>query len=77
MEGIEVSKRIMTLLTVCVLYLAAFMVGASAYTTEDLTIPNSAETIVYGQSGAGRNLTAYRFGNGKNVMVVGLSLIHI
>lgn len=68
------SKRIMTLLTVCVLYLAAFMVGASAYTTEDLTIPNSAETIVYGQSGAGRNLTAYRFGNGKNVMVVGFAI---
>lgn len=28
------------------------------------------ETIVYGKSGAGRDLTAYRFGNGKNVMVL-------
>ncbi len=28
------------------------------------------QTIVYGQSGAGRDLTAYRLGDGENVMVV-------
>lgn len=40
----------------------------------DITVPPSGvpavSTIVYGTSGAGRNLVAYRYGNGKNVMIV-------
>lgn len=32
------------------------------------------EPIVYGTSGAGRNLYAYQYGNGKNVMVVGFAI---
>ncbi len=33
-------------------------------------IEPSISTIVYGTSGAGRKLTAYRYGNGKNVLIV-------
>lgn len=32
------------------------------------------EKIVYGTSGAGRELVAYRYGSGKNVMVVGFAI---
>lgn len=60
---------------VCLLASALFAgTGVRAYDTSDLTIPASAQKIVYGQSGAGRDLTAYRFGTGRNVMVVGFSI---
>ena len=49
--------------------------GAFAYYgPSDLQIPASAQTIVYGSSGAGRDLKAYRFGNGPNVFVVGFAI---
>lgn len=44
------------------------------YTPEEITDPSSAERIVYGESGAGRDLVAYRFGDGKNVMVLTFSM---
>ncbi len=68
------KKRVLILLTVCVMALLAYTAGAAAFDTSDLTIPGSAKRIVYGESGAGRNLTAYQFGNGTNVMVVGFSI---
>ena len=49
--------------------------GAFAYYgPSDLQIPASAQTIVYGTSGAGRDLKAYRFGSGPNVFVVGFAI---
>ena len=47
---------------------------ALAFGPQDLTIPAGAETVVYGTTGAGRELTAYRFGAGKNVMVLGFAI---
>lgn len=49
-------------------------ISAAAYDTSDLKIPSNATAYVYGQSGAGRDLTAYRFGKGKNVMVLGFAM---
>ncbi len=40
----------------------------------DLTVPERAEEVVYGQSGGGRDLVAYRFGGGENVLVAGFAL---
>ena len=57
-----------TLLVLLLLF--ALSVSAAAFGPDDLTIPASAEAVVYGTSGAGRDLTAYRFGDGKNVMVL-------
>lgn len=45
-------------------------VNSSFYRLDDLTIPAEAQAIVYGTSGEGRNLLAYKFGNGENVIVV-------
>jgi hypothetical protein len=62
-------------LTTLALCLVAYTGGASAYfTPSDLSIPDSAQAIVYGKSGAGRDLMAYRFGTGENVMVVGFAI---
>lgn len=36
--------------------------------------PKGLETIVFGKSGEGRNLVAYRIGNGKNVMVINFAI---
>ena len=65
----------------CILSLAfvlacmcALCISASAFDTRDLTPPASAEYVVYGMSGAGRNLRAYKFGNGKNVLVAGFAI---
>ena len=57
-----------TLLVLLLLF--TLSVSAAAFGPDDLTIPASAEAVVYGTSGAGRDLTAYRFGDGKNVMVL-------
>lgn len=59
------------LLLLCALGLS---ITVCAYGPSDLTIPASAEAIVYGQSGQGRDLTAYRFGDGDNVIVVGFAI---
>ena len=66
-------KTLFLFLTLCVC-LVLFTVQASAYDLSDLTIPESAEATVYGQTGAGRDMIAYRFGNGENVMVIGFAL---
>lgn len=63
--------RVVLLFLLCA---AALSISACAYGPSDLTIPDSAETIVYGQSGAGRDLMAYRFGDGDNVIVVGFAI---
>ena len=46
----------------------------SFYRLNDLTIPSDAKAIVYGVSGEGRNLLAYQFGSGENVMVLGFCI---
>ena len=56
------------------LCLAALLVSARAFDTDDLTIPSSATAMVYGTSGAGRDLTAYRFDTGENVLVAGFAI---
>ena len=52
------------------LFALILCVHSAAYGPSDLSIPSCAEKIVYGQSGAGRELAAYRFGDGDNVLVV-------
>ena len=47
---------------------------AAAYDSSNLTIPSCATAITYGTSGEGRPLMAYRFGTGKNVMVLGYEI---
>lgn len=66
-------RKLSILLTLLVC-MAAFSIQGHAFSLSDVTAPDSAETIVFGQSGAGRNLTAYRFGTGENVMVVGFAI---
>lgn len=68
------NPRIISLILIFCMLLALLPIQASAYDTADLTIPPSAEAIVYGQSGAGRDLMAYRFGTGENVMVIGFAI---
>lgn len=63
-----------TAAAICLLCVAAPAIGVHAYNTWDLSIPSSAQAIVYGTSGSGRNLTAYRFGTGRNVMVLGFTI---
>lgn len=53
---------------------AVFSIQGHAFSLSDVSAPDSAETIVYGKSGAGRDLTAYRLGTGENVMVVGFAI---
>lgn len=62
---------VMFTLLVCA---ALFTGQASAFDLRDVQAPASADKVVYGYSGAGRELVAYRFGNGKNVMVAGFAL---
>jgi hypothetical protein len=67
------TRKWLTLLTL-VFCMMTLGLTARAYDTSNLTIPSSATAIVYGKSGAGRNLTAYQFGNGENVMVLGFAI---
>ncbi len=53
---------------------ALFTGQAAAYDSSNLTIPSCATAITYGTSGEGRPLMAYRFGSGKNVMVLGYEI---
>lgn len=70
------KKRITSLLLTLALLLPMFMPRAVAYNygTAFTDPPAVAERIVYGQSGAGRDLVAYRFGTGENVMVLGFAI---
>ncbi len=47
---------------------------AAAFDISDVRPPVEAEKIVYGYSGAGRELIAYRFGDGENVLVAGFAI---
>ncbi len=64
------------LYVVCLFLLSVLLCAgyAGAYDSSNLTIPSSATAIQYGTSGAGRPLMAYRFGDGKNVMVLGYEI---
>lgn len=66
-------KILFLFLTLCTCFML-FMLPVSAYDLSDLTIPESAEALIYGQTGTGRDMTAYRFGTGENIMVVGFAL---
>ena len=65
------KKRILALLLVLSIL---FSLTANAYELSDLQAPVSGEKIVYGFSGEGRELAAYRFGTGENVLVVGFAI---
>lgn len=65
----KVVSRLRFLLPVFLLALI-LCAHSAAYGPADLTIPSCSQKTVYGQSGAGRELAAYRFGDGDNVLVV-------
>ena len=67
------KRKLLTPL-ILLLCLAALLTAAYAFDTSDLTVPDSATAVVYGTSGAGRSLTAYRFGTGENVLVAGFAI---
>ena len=67
-------KQLKYLVLVLLCAAALSVRGYAAFGPQNLTIPDRAGAIVYGQSGAGRNLMAYRFGSGDNVMVLGFAI---
>lgn len=75
-EAFMKHKRLCFTLIFC-LFISVFSFHAYAeynYGTVYTDVPEIAERIVYGTSGAGRDLVAYRFGTGENVMVVGFGI---
>ena len=66
--------RFIALLAAAIVCVAALGISASAFDIRDVRAPASASRIVYGYSGAGRELVAYKFGNGKNVIVTGFAI---
>ena len=48
--------------------------SVGAYDIRDVRAPACASRIVYGYSGEGRELVAYKFGNGSNVLVAGFGI---
>ena len=66
--------RFIALLTAVIVLIAAMQVSVSAYDIRNVRGPASAARIVYGYSGAGRELVAYKFGNGSNVLVAGFAI---
>lgn len=67
-------KRLILTLFLLFVCVSALCISASAYDTRDLTPPECATKIVYGRSGAGRDLVAYKFGNGENVLIAGFAI---
>lgn len=67
-------KRIIALIAVVVFCISAMQVFVSAYDIRNVRAPVSASKIVYGYSGEGRELVAYKFGNGSNVLVAGFGI---
>ena len=59
-----------------VLLFSIFAIGGSvsAFDITNVRPPASAVKMVYGYSGAGRELVAYKFGYGNNVMITGFEL---
>ena len=62
------------LLLIAALSALMLMVSAGAVGIADIAKPKKADAIVYGTSGEGRKLMAYKFGSGKNVMVLGFAI---
>ena len=62
------------MLTAVILCFSALRLPTSAYDIRNVRAPVSATKIVYGYSGAGRELVAYKFGNGSNVLVAGFGI---
>lgn len=60
-------------ITLCLAWMTA-PVLAYDYSLSEADTPKHAEYLVYGQTGAGRDMIAYRFGSGENVMVVGFAI---
>ncbi len=60
-----------------ILFVVAFALLAtivSAFDIRDVNAPVYTTKIVYGTSGEGRELVAYKFGNGNNVLVAGFGI---
>ncbi len=66
--------RSLFLLAVLLVCIAVSSICASAFDMTDVAAPDSATKLVYGYSGANRELVAYRFGNGENVLVAGFAI---
>ena len=66
--------RTISFIMLAVLMTTMLVPAALAFAPKDLKIPAEAERIVYGTSGEGRDLVAYRFGQGKNVFVLGFCI---
>ena len=69
----RVIRRLL-LFAVLLFSLTAITLSVSAFDITNVTPPASASKMVYGYSGAGRELVAYKFGNGSNVMIAGFEL---
>ena len=68
------KHRIIALLIVLITCITSVQVSASAYDVRSVRPPVSATKIVYGYSGEGRELAAYKFGSGGNVLVAGFGI---
>ena len=66
--------RIIALVTAVIICFSSMQIPATAYDIRNVRAPASATKIVYGYSGAGRELVAYKFGNGSNVLVAGFGI---
>lgn len=69
MKHIQFLRRALVLILALALLLAVPTAAAADIET-NYPAPASAEKIVYGKSGEGRELCAYRFGSGQNVLVL-------
>lgn len=66
--------RLTFVMLTLILCAVIFSGQASAFDLRDVQPPDCAEKVVFGRSGAGREMVAYRFGNGENVMVAGFAI---
>lgn len=66
--------RLTALLCAVILCFGMLAPAVSAFDIRDVRAPSCATKIVYGYSGAGRELVAYKFGSGKNVLVAGFGI---
>ena len=66
--------RLILVMLTLLMCTAIFSGQASAFDLGDVQPPASADKVVFGYSGMGRELVAYRFGNGENVLIAGFAL---
>ena len=66
--------RLFAVMAALIICLAGLSIHVSAFDITDVQPPSVAQKMVYGQSGAGRELVAYRFGNGENVLIAGFAI---